>query len=200
MKLLVATRNRHKLDEIRQIFALPGMTLLAADEVPGLPEDVVEDAETFEGNALKKARELCRASGLWTLADDSGLEVTALNNAPGVYSARYAGEPCSYPANNAKLLRELAGIADRRARFRCVIALCAPDGREWTVDGSCPGRIICETRGANGFGYDPLFVPDGFEQTFAELSGEVKNRISHRGNALRRAAAEWHALLSISGL
>ena len=196
MKLLVATRNRHKLDEILQIFALPGMTLLAADEVPGLPEDVVEDAETFEGNALKKARELCHASGLWTLADDSGLEVAALNNAPGVYSARYAGEPCSYPANNAKLLRELAGAADRRARFRCVIALCAPDGREWTVDGSCPGQIICETRGANGFGYDPLFVPDGFEQTFAELSGEVKNRISHRGNALRRAAAEWHVLLS----
>jgi len=196
MKLLVATRNRHKLEEILQIFALPGMTLLAADEVPGLPEDVVEDAETFEGNALKKARELCRASGLWTLADDSGLEVAALNNAPGVYSARYAGEPCSYPANNAKLLRELAGKADRRARFRCVIALCAPDGREWTVDGSCPGRIIRETRGANGFGYDPLFVPDGFEQTFAELDGATKNRISHRGNALRQAAAEWLALLS----
>ena len=196
MKLLVATRNRHKLEEILQIFALPGMTLLAADEVPGLPEDVVEDAETFERNALKKARELCRASGLWTLADDSGLEVAALNNAPGVYSARYAGEPCSYQANNAKLLRELAGKADRRARFRCVIALCAPDGREWTVDGSCPGRIIRETRGANGFGYDPLFVPDGFEQTFAELDGATKNRISHRGNALRQAAAEWLALLS----
>ena len=195
MKLLVATRNRHKLEEIRQILALPGMTLLAADEVPGLPEDVVEDAETFEGNALKKARELCGASGLWTLADDSGLEVAALNNAPGVYSARYAGEPCSYPANNEKLQRELAGIADRRARFRCVIALCAPDGREWTVDGSCPGRIIQETRGSNGFGYDPLFVPDGYEQTFAELNGETKNRISHRGNALRRAAAEWQALL-----
>lgn len=133
MKLLVATRNRHKLEEIRQILALPGLDLLAADEVPGLPEDVVEDAETFEGNALKKARELCVASGLWTLADDSGLEVVALGNAPGVYSARYAGEPCSYPANNAKLLRELEGVADRRARFRCVIALCAPDGREWTV-------------------------------------------------------------------
>ena len=196
MKLLVATRNRHKLDEIRQIFALPGLTLLAADEVPGLPEEVVEDADTFEGNALKKARELCAASGLWTLADDSGLEVGALNNAPGVYSARYAGEPCSYPANNAKLLREMAGVADRRARFRCAIALCAPDGREWTVDGSCPGRIIGEPRGAHGFGYDPLFVPDGYEQTFAELDGAVKNRISHRGVALRRASEAWHALLT----
>ena len=196
MKLLVATRNKHKLDEIRQIFALPGLTLVAADEVSGLPEDVVEDADTFEGNALKKARELCRASGLWTLADDSGLEVAALNNAPGVYSARYAGEPCSYPANNAKLLRELKGVADRRARFRCVIALCSPDGREWTVEGRCPGRIIAEPLGANGFGYDPLFVPDGFEQTFAELDGAAKNRISHRGNALRRAAKEWRERLS----
>ena len=196
MKLLVATRNKHKLDEIRQIFALPGLTLVAADEVSGLPEDVVEDADTFEGNALKKARELCRASGLWTLADDSGLEVAALNNAPGVYSARYAGEPCSYPANNAKLLRELKGVADRRARFRCVIALCAPGGLEWTVEGRCPGRIIDEPRGANGFGYDPLFVPDGFEQTFAELDGIAKNRISHRGHALRRAAKEWSERLS----
>ncbi|HNX34072.1 MAG TPA: RdgB/HAM1 family non-canonical purine NTP pyrophosphatase [Kiritimatiellia bacterium] len=196
MKLLVATRNRHKLEEILQIFALPGLTLLAADELPGLPEEVVEDADTFEGNALKKARELCAASGLWTLADDSGLEVGALNNAPGVYSARYAGEPCSYPANNAKLLREMAGVTDRRARFRCALALCAPDGREWTVDGSCPGRIIGELRGSHGFGYDPLFVPDGYDQTFAELDGAAKNLISHRGVALRRASEAWHALLA----
>ncbi len=196
MKLLVATRNRHKLEEIRQIFALPGLTLVAADDVPGLPEDVVEDADTFEGNALKKARELGQASGLWTLADDSGLEVTALNNAPGVYSARYAGEPCSYPANNAKLLRELSGETDRRARFRCVIALRAPNGREWTVEGRCPGRIVGELRGANGFGYDPLFVPDGFEKTFAELGAEEKNRISHRGRALRSAAEAWRDVLA----
>jgi XTP/dITP diphosphohydrolase len=197
MKLLVATRNKHKLEEIRQIFTLPGLELLAADDVPGLPEDVVEDADTFEGNALKKARERSEASGLWTLADDSGLEVVALGNAPGVHSARYAGEPCSYPANNAKLLRELQGVADRRARFRCVIALRAPDGREWTAEGSCQGRIILEPRGANGFGYDPLFVPDGFEQTFAELDGATKNSLSHRGRALRRAAADWHGLLAV---
>jgi len=196
MRVLVATRNRHKLEEIRQIFALPGLELVAADEVPGLPEEVVEDAVTFEGNALKKARELCRASKLWTMADDSGLEVCALDNAPGVYSARYAGEPCSYPANNAKLLRELQGVEDRRARFRCAIALCAPDGREWTVDGCCPGRIIHESRGANGFGYDPLFVPDGYGQTFAELDGATKNAISHRGAALRRAAERWLSLLT----
>ncbi len=196
MNVLVATRNAHKLEEIRQIFALPGLQLLAADEVPGLPEDVVEDAETFEGNALKKARELCAASGLWTLADDSGLEVRALGNAPGVYSARYAGEPCSHPANNAKLLRELAGVTDRRARFRCAIALCAPDGREWTVDGRCTGEILHESRGSNGFGYDPLFVPDGYVQTFAELDSATKNAISHRGAALRRAAEVWRELLT----
>ena len=196
MKLLIATRNKHKLEEIRQIFALPSLELVAADDVPGLPEDVVEDADTFEGNALKKARELCAASGLWTLADDSGLEVVALNNAPGVFSARYAGEPCSYPANNAKLLRELAGATDRRARFRCAVALCAPDGHSWTVDGSCPGRIIDEPRGANGFGYDPLFVPDGYDKTFAELDSTVKNAISHRGHALQCAAAAWREQLA----
>jgi XTP/dITP diphosphohydrolase len=196
MKLLISTRNRHKLEEIRQIFSLPALELVAADDLPGLPEDVVEDADTFEGNALKKARELCVASGLWTLADDSGLEVAALGNAPGVFSARYAGEPCSYPANNAKLLRELAGTEDRRARFRCAIALCAPDGRSWTVDGSCAGRILLEARGASGFGYDPLFVPDGYDRTFAELDAAVKNSISHRGCALRRAAGAWKAMLA----
>jgi len=196
MELLVATRNRHKLEEIRQIFAVPGLVLLAADEVAGLPEDVVEDADTFEGNALKKVRELGRASGRWTLADDSGLEVPILNNAPGVYSARYAGDACSYPANNAKLLRELEGLTDRRARFRCVIALRAPDGREWTVEGRCEGRIIEAARGQKGFGYDPLFVPDGHDRTFAELEGSVKNALSHRGHALRRALAEWGGLLN----
>ncbi len=196
MTLLIATRNRHKLEEIRQIFALPSLRLIAADELPGLPDDVVEDADTFEGNALKKARELCAASGLWTLADDSGLEVAALDNAPGVFSARYAGEPCDYAANNAKLLRALDGVADRRARFRCVIALCAPDGRAWTVDGRCEGRIIAETRGASGFGYDPLFVPDGSDKTFAELDSAAKNALSHRGHALRNAAAAWREWLT----
>lgn len=196
MTLLIATRNHHKLDEIRQIFALPSLRLIAADELPGLPDDIVEDADTFEGNALKKARELCAASGLWTLADDSGLEVAALDNAPGVFSARYAGEPCDYAANNAKLLRALDGVTDRRARFRCVIALCAPDGRAWTVDGRCEGRIITETRGENGFGYDPLFVPDGSDKTFSELDSAVKNTLSHRGHALRNAADAWRAWLT----
>jgi XTP/dITP diphosphohydrolase len=198
MKLLVATRNNHKLEEIRQIFSVPGLTLLAADEVDGIPADVEEDADTFEGNALKKARELGMASGLWTLADDSGLEVDALNNAPGVYSARYAGEPCSYSANNAKLLEALDGVVNRRARFRCVIALRAPDGREWTVEGRCEGCISESSHGTNGFGYDPLFVPDGHSQTFAELDSATKNSLSHRGHALLKAAMEWKSILSTS--
>ncbi len=191
MKILVATRNRHKLAEIMQIFQIAKLQLVAADDIPGLPADVEEDADTFEGNALKKARVLCQASGLWTMADDSGLEVEALGMAPGVYSARYAGEGCDHAANNAKLLRALEGAENRRARFRCVIALCAPDGREWSVDGSCEGSILTAPRGVNGFGYDPLFVPEGYDQSFAELDSAVKNRLSHRGHALRKAAQEW---------
>ncbi len=197
MKLLVATRNRHKLDEILQIFKMDSLKLVAADDIEGLPEDVDEDAETFEGNALKKARILCDASGLWTMADDSGLEVDALNLAPGVYSARYAGEDCDHAANNAKLLRELEGVENRTARFRCVIALCSPDGGDWTVSGSCEGSILFSQRGTNGFGYDPLFKPDGYQQSFAELDGPVKNKISHRGNALKKAAEQWVDMLSV---
>lgn len=195
MKLLIATRNRHKIEEIRAILCVPGLELVGADEVPGVPE-VEEDAPTFEGNAIKKARTLAHASGCWTLADDSGLEVDALGGAPGVYSARYAGPDASTPANNARLLRELAGVTDRRARFRCVLALCAPDARVWTVEGRCEGSIREEPRGAGGFGYDPLFVPEGHEQSFAELAPGVKNQLSHRGLALQRAVAAWSSLLA----
>lgn len=196
MKLLIATHNAHKLDEIRQIFALPGLCIVSPADVANLPADVIEDAETFEGNALKKARELGVASGLWALADDSGLEVNALDNAPGVYSARYAGEPCNYANNNAKLLQALQDVTDRAARFRCVIALRAPDGREWTVSGSCEGTITTEPRGTHGFGYDPLFIPVGYTQTFAELDSATKNALSHRGHALRNAAQAWSHLLT----
>lgn len=188
MKLLLATRNRNKVKEIREMFDIPELELLTADEVAGLPGEVEEDADTFEGNALKKASVLCGASGIWTMADDSGLEVDALGGAPGVYSARYAGEECNTPANNAKLLAALSGVDQRSARFRCAIALCAPDGRRWTVSGSCEGRIADAPSGDAGFGYDPLFVPEGYEQTFAELGPEVKNKISHRAVALKKAA------------
>ena len=195
MKILIASHNVNKIQEIREIFELPGVEWVSTADFPDVGE-VEEDGETFEANALKKATELARATGLWALADDSGLEVTALGHAPGVYSARYAGEPCSHANNNAKLLRELAGRTDRSARFRCVAALSDPAGRVETVSGSCPGRIIEALRGAKGFGYDPLFVPDGYEATFAEMGNEQKNKLSHRGRALTLAQQKWGALIA----
>jgi XTP/dITP diphosphohydrolase len=194
VKLLVATRNRHKLDEIRAILAQHGVACVGLDEMPAAPE-VVEDGDTFEANAIKKAVSLARATGLWTLADDSGLEVEALGGAPGVRSARYAGEPSNDGANNRKLLAELGVRGDRRARFRCAIALADPAGGVRTVSGACPGMILTAARGQGGFGYDPLFVPDGSHLTFAELDGATKNRISHRARALQRAIADWADVL-----
>lgn len=194
MKLVIATRNAHKLEEIHAIFDFSNVEVLSAFDFPHVP-DVVEDGDTLEANAIKKAVEIARATGCWALADDSGLEVDALNGAPGVYSARYAGEHCSYADNNAKLLNELAGRRNRAARFRTVIALSDPGGSVQTVAGECPGVIIDEQRGTNGFGYDPLFVPDGHAETFAELPSDVKNRISHRADALRKAHAAWSELL-----
>ena len=195
MKVLIASRNAHKIQEIREIFDLPGVEWVSTAEFPDL-HDVVEDGDTFEANAVKKATELARATGLWALADDSGLEVAALGNAPGVYSARYAGEPCNHANNNAKLLRELAGKNDRSARFRCVAALSDPAGRAETVSGSCPGHIIEKVRGAKGFGYDPLFVPEGHDRTFAEMGNELKNTMSHRGRAMTSAKEKWGALIA----
>ena len=201
MKFLIATRNAHKLQEIRAIFDTPSTMLKTGSELevcsaldfPNVP-DTIEDRDTLEGNAIKKAQELCAATGLMTLADDSGLEVDALGGAPGVYSARYAGEPCSYENNNAKLLRELDGKNNRRARFRTVMALARPGEEPLTVEGICPGVIIDELRGEHGFGYDPLFIPDGFDQTFAELPSDVKNKISHRANALAAFSNLWKSI------
>lgn len=185
-KLLISSRNDHKIREIRAILGRPGLEILSAADVPGLP-DVEEDGGTFAENALKKARELARASGLWTIADDSGLEVDALHGEPGVHSARYAGEHGRDAANNAKLLGKLEGVSDRGAQFHSAVALVAPDGREWLAEGVCRGTILTEGRGTGGFGYDPLFVPEGYDRTFAELGSEVKNRISHRARALAEA-------------
>lgn len=195
MKLVIATRNKHKLEEIRAIFQHPALEIVSAFDFPDIP-DVIEDGSTFEANAVKKAVELATATGLWALADDSGLEVDELNGEPGVYSARYAGEPVSYKANNEKLLAALEAVGDRTARFRCVIALSSPSGVARTVEGSCEGSVGFEERGEGGFGYDPLFVPEGYEQTFAELAPEDKHAISHRGNALRAAAEQWGEMLA----
>lgn len=194
MKLLIASRNDHKIQEIKEIFNLPGIEWVSTAAFPDLP-DVEEDGDTFEENAIKKATELARLTGLWALADDSGLEVEALGNAPGVYSARYGGEPCDHARNNAKLLAELDGQSNRRARFRCVAALSDPAGGVQTVSGACPGRIIETRRGTEGFGYDPLFVPDGYELTFAEMGNADKNKISHRGHAMKLAREKWAAIL-----
>ncbi|MBN2163112.1 MAG: RdgB/HAM1 family non-canonical purine NTP pyrophosphatase [Pontiellaceae bacterium] len=190
MKLVIATRNAHKLEEIHAIFDFYNLKVCSAFEHPDVP-DVVEDRDTLEGNAIKKAVEIAKATGCWALADDSGLEVDALGGAPGVYSARYAGEQCSYEDNNAKLLEQMKNAPDRSARFRTVIALSDPDGNFKTVSGECAGLIIEDLRGTNGFGYDPLFIPDGYSETFAELSSDIKNRISHRANALARACEDW---------
>ena len=195
MKLVIATRNKHKLEEIRAIFALNTLELVSALDFPEIP-DVVEDGETFEENAVKKAVTLARATDCWALADDSGLEVDALDGRPGVYSARYAGEPANYEANNQKLLAELGGQSNRRARFRCVVALADPSGKSRVVQGRCEGTIIERLKGKAGFGYDPLVVPDGYTETFAEMSSELKNRISHRARALAEAKRAWSSLLN----
>ncbi len=195
MQLVLATRNPNKLQEIRAILNLPNDEILSALDFPDLPE-TVEDRDTLEGNAVKKAAELCNATGLPALADDSGLEVEALNGAPGVISARWAGENCTYADNNAKLLRELAEHDNRRACFRTVIALVRPDCEPQRVEGRCEGVITRELRGEHGFGYDPLFLPDGYLKTFAELPTDEKNRISHRARALEAAATAWRPVLS----
>jgi len=178
MKIFVATHNAHKVREIGEI-------LSGWEVVPDDPEGVEENAPDFIGNALIKVRAIAaKHKGAWCLADDSGLEVAALDGAPGVRSARYAGEPSNTPANNALLLKNLANIDDRTANFTCAIALVDPEGREHTVEGKCFGRIARELSGAAGFGYDPLFIPDGYEKSFADLTADEKNAISHRGRAL----------------
>lgn len=194
MKLIIATRNRHKLDEIQAIFNLPGLQLLSAFDFPGVP-DVEETGSTFAENAELKARALVRATGLWSMADDSGLEVDELNGAPGIYSARFAGEPVSYAANNRKLMELMRGKTNRRARFRCALALASPQGELFSIEGTCEGSIIDDLRGTEGFGYDPLFLPAGEMKTFAEMSAEQKNQLSHRARALTAAAKAWRPLL-----
>ena len=183
MKLFVATHNQHKIREISQI--LPEFEI-----VPDDPEGIEENAPDFAGNALIKVHAIAaRHPGEWCMADDSGLEVRALGGAPGVHSARYAGEPCNTPANNALLLKNLEGKSDRRARFTCCCALVDPSGEEMVVHGHCPGRIAEKASGSEGFGYDPLFIPDGYDKSFADLSADEKNAISHRGRALEKVKA-----------
>ena len=190
MQLLVATRNKHKLKEIAAILEELQFDLRSAGDIPGLA-DIVEDAATVRENAIKKAVETAKFAKILTIADDTGLEVDALNGEPGVRSARYAGDDASYFENNKKLLANLQGVpAEKRAaRFRCVIAIADEKGLVECVEGICNGAIIADEKGGGGFGYDPLFIADGQVKTFAEISPDVKNRISHRGKALQKAWA-----------
>jgi XTP/dITP diphosphohydrolase len=184
-RIALASANPHKLEEIRAILAPFGFEPVGLDAWPDI-DDLPETAETFEGNALMKARALAELNGVVAVADDSGLEVDALGGAPGVHSKRFTPE-ASHPANNAKLLRVLVGVEARGARFRCVIALVTPDGREALASGACEGCIGHQLRGAGGFGYDPLFLPEETPgRSMAELSSEEKNAISHRGRAFRQ--------------
>ncbi len=187
MKLLVATGNKGKLKEINRLLADAPIEIIGLNQLIDPPE-VIEDGDTFVANARKKAVEMAQFSGMLTLADDSGLVVKALNGAPGVNSARYAGEHGDDAANNCKLLAAMEQVEDenRQAAFHCVMALAWPDGRCETFDGQVSGLIMRGERGAGGFGYDPLFIVPEYGKTTAELPLEIKNRISHRGTALRK--------------
>lgn len=183
MELVFATNNKHKIREIGDLLEGNFRILGLADL--GITEDIPEEAETLEENALFKARYVHEKTGLSVFADDTGLEVTALGGAPGVYSARYAGESKSFDDNIEKLLREMRNATDRSARFRTVIALIL-DGSEYLFEGTVEGEIIRERRGVGGFGYDPVFIATGSDRTFAEIPLSEKNLISHRAKAMRK--------------
>jgi XTP/dITP diphosphohydrolase len=194
MKLHLASGNAHKAEEFRALVAASGLdvTVVSARDAGGMPP-VPEDTGTFTGNARQKARALLARlpAGAWVLADDSGLCVDALGGAPGVESAYFAGRAGDPAANLAKLVREMQAVPDERrgAHFVCVLLVAGPEGREFVCEGRCAGRLRREPRGGAGFGYDPLFVPDGETLTFAELGEAAKNRLSHRGRAWAALAA-----------
>lgn len=188
MRLVLATRNKGKVKELQELLAGAGVEVVSLADFPDVPE-VVEDGDTFQANAVKKAREVAEAVGELTLSDDSGLEVDCLDGAPGVISARFAGAQHDDEANNRKLLELMSGVPweKRTGRFRCVVAIAVPGGKTETVEGTCEGIITSEPRGTQGFGYDPLFFVPEYKRTFAELNAAEKNLISHRGKALQKA-------------
>ena len=200
-ELLVATTNPGKFAEVQAFLSGLPLRIVSLRDLRN-PPTIVEDGATFEENALKKARVLAEYSRLLTLADDSGLEVDALNGAPGIYSARYCGEEGNDEKNNDKLLRELRNIPEekRTARFVCALALCAPKSngmKQWIVREACEGRIAFERRGSAGFGYDPLFFYPPFGKTFGEIDRETKATVSHRGQALKRLAETLPSLVDL---
>jgi XTP/dITP diphosphohydrolase len=188
--IVLASRNRDKIKELRDTLSNLGVELKSTYDFPSLKE-VIEDQPSLEGNALKKARYVYEKTKLPALADDTGLEVDALNGRPGIYSARYAGETATYQDNVDKLLQEMEGLTSkaRGAQFRTVVAFVTPEGTH-TFEGICRGQILTEERGEGGFGYDPIFCPDGYKETFAELDASQKNEISHRAIAINKFY-EW---------
>jgi len=181
--LVLATRNKGKIVEFKDLFENTGITLKSLDDFGPIPE-VVEDGETFEDNAVKKAQFTARVLGFPAIADDSGLVVEALGGRPGVYSSRYAGEGATDELNNLKLLKEMEGISKRDAYFACVLAIAVPRGPALIYEGKCHGIIAHERSGSDGFGYDPLFYHPPSGKTFSEMSPEEKNLLSHRGTAM----------------
>ncbi|MGB9792224.1 MAG: XTP/dITP diphosphatase [Thermacetogeniaceae bacterium] len=187
-KIVIASRNQGKIAEFKELLKDLPVEILTLNDFPSIPE-IQETGSSFRENALLKARAVTAYTGLIALADDSGLEVDCLGGAPGVYSSRYAGPEQDDAANNRKLLAALEGVPlyQRTGRFRCVIAITTPEGGEYLSEGVCEGLIALEPRGDGGFGYDPLFIVPALGKTFAELGPEVKNRISHRAQAMRNA-------------
>ena len=183
MKLVFATNNQHKLDEVRKV--VTGVLEIVSLSEMDCHDDIPETADTLEGNALQKARYIKEHFGYDCFADDTGLEVEALNNAPGIYSARYAGPGHDSEANMNKLLQEMKDKENRKAQFRTAIALIL-NGKEYLFEGIVRGSIITEKRGNSGFGYDPIFVPENYTETFAELGNDIKNQISHRAEAVKK--------------
>lgn len=185
-KLILSSSNVHKIEEIKSILEALEFEIISKNDIGLEALEVEEDGDTLVENALKKAREIAQKVTGIVIADDTGLFVDYLDGRPGVYSARYAGEDCSYKENNKKLLRELdqVDMEKRTARFKTVIAIIYENGDEEVVEGVCEGVILTKGQGAAGFGYDPLFKPNGYDKTFAELGSDVKNKISHRARAL----------------
>ena len=186
MKLVLATRNQGKIVELQRIIAevMPEVELIGTDSFPNL-DDVEETEDSFIGNALLKAHAVAKATGLPAIADDSGLSVNALNGAPGIFSARYAGTHGDDLANLNKVLKNMEGVLDRSAAFHCAAAFAKPDGFELVVEEKLIGRLTTTAIGESGFGYDPIFIPDGFEITTAQMNPALKDQISHRGMAFR---------------
>lgn len=182
--LMIASQNRDKIKEIRQVLADPQIILYSLDDFPDLPE-VVEDCDTIKGNAIKKAIEIAAYTGMYALADDTGLFIEALDDRPGVYAARYAFENCTYEDNQNKVLMEMQNIKNRKAEFRTAVALANPDGLIAVHEGIVAGEICTYKRGNGGFGYDPIFLVTSMNKTFAEMTDDEKNSCSHRALAIK---------------